>query len=307
MQIVDNSPELALDDPLIQQILNPQQPAETVPPADVKEPVVSSATGAPALEAETPEQLKAQLRGMQAELTRRKGNAEAVDTLKEEVAELRAKLSAPAADRFAWVQKLDDDSLTSKQVDWDDELADARAKYGRAEDAGDTSLMERQGQRVLQAKETLRAFRKESMDRVTRSQQTFHEVKSTQEAARLELDSMYGAMNEAYPDFTNPESAIWKAGREEFLAHPTLMRHLGQMGEVVAAAMAVVRHPELLPKGQSAATARRDIIGKLEKGVAKALQTGATAPSTTRSTSVDVSSAEGLRNFNAMIDQVKGG
>lgn len=309
MQIVDNSPELALDDPLIQSILNPDTPAATEK-KDVKDtPAASSA--APVVEEksdeETPEQLKAQLRGMQAELSRRKGNADAVDVLKGEVAELKAKLSAPATDKLAWIQKLDDEALTSKQVDWDDELADARAKYGRAEETGDERQLERLAQRVLQAKETLKAFRKEGMDRVTRSQQSFHETQTSQSVARAELDSMYDKMNAAYPDFINPETALWKAGQEQYRAHPVLMKHLGAMGEVVAAALAVVANPELLPKGQTVSAARKTIVSNLEKGTAKALLTGASAPATSRSAAVEVNSAQGLSDFNAMIDRVKGG
>jgi hypothetical protein len=84
------------------------------------------------------------------------------------------------------------------------------------------------------------------------------------------------------------------------------MARLGPLGEVVAAAMAVIRNPALANKTASPA-ARRDVIGSLEKSIKKSLSTGVSSPTTTRSPSVDVGTPDSLAAFNAMIDKIKGG
>jgi hypothetical protein len=158
----------------------------------------------------------------------------------------------------------------------------------------------------LAAKRTLSAFRKEILDRGSRRQNEKEAAQREYSTVQSEIESMHSAVQEQFEDFMNPETELWKAGNAEFNAHPALMARLGPLGEVVAAALAVVKHPELVAK-KGTASARKEVIGKLEKSVKHALSTGASAPSTNQPVNYDVSSADGLAAFNAMIDKFKGG
>jgi hypothetical protein len=316
-EIVDNSPEMALDDPRIAEFVakasgeKPESLAE--PKKDVKEKPAASSAADKADETdekdETPEHLKAQIRGLQAELTRRKGNSDRVEALEQELQGVKEKLAKPeTTSEFAWIQKLDDEGLSSKSVDWDDELADARAKYGRAEEAGDDRAMERQGQRILQAKKIQSAFRKETLDRTRRNQEEANALHTETQSIQTEIADMREAVSEQFPDLMDQETDLWKAGNDEFNSHPVLMSRLGPLGEVVAAAMAIVRNPDLVSK-KAAPNARREVLSTLEKSVKKSLSTGATAPNIQRNVDYtgSVGTAEGLSAFNAMIDKFKGG
>jgi hypothetical protein len=311
--IVDDSPEMAFDDPKIAEFIASTTGAPAPEPkADTKDvktkAAVSSTAPAPKDTEDEPEEtldtLKARVTGLQAELTRRRGNADRVEALEQEVTNLKSKSSAPA-DEFGWIRKLDDDGLSSKSVDWDDELADARAKYGRAEESGDDRAMERQGHRILVAKKTQAAFRKETLDRTRREQAQAQEAQTEAQSIQSEITDMHDTMTELLPDLLTKGSDAWNAGNDEYVSHPKLMQRLGPLGEVVAAAMAVVRNPALL--GKTTPAARRDVIGSLEKAVKKSLSTGVSAQSQPRSVDVNVDTGEGLARFNAMIEKIKGG
>lgn len=310
-EIVDNSPEMALDNPVMQDFLKSVDgpaPEAKVEKTDVKpQPAASSA--APAEEPETPADLRAQIKGLQAELTRRQGNSSKVEALETELNSVKEKLANPKpTNEHAWIQKLDDDDLSSKQTDWDDELADARAKYGRAEDAGDERAMERQGQRILTAKKTISAFKKETLDRTKRVNEEANTYKETAQSISAEIDRMREGVLELMPDLITQGTEAWEAGNKEYLENPYLMKQLGPLGEVVAAAMAVIKNPDLIGK-KTTASARKEIIGSLEKSVKKSLSTGSSASSSSRSVdyAAGVQSGDGLAAFNQMIDKIKGG
>jgi hypothetical protein len=318
MQIQDNSPELDLNDPGLQAILSGEQSEKKVEAkvekkADVKPAPTSSveATTKEEEEDETdevdPVALKAQVKGLQAELARRRGNADRVDALEHEITALKTKATQPT-NEYMWVQKLDDEGLASKSVDWDDELADARAKYGRAEDAGDEKAMERQGQRILTAKKTQAAFRRELMDRTKREHEQAQSLHDETQSIQAEITDMHEAVADLLPDLMMKDSEVWKAGNEEYINHPALMKQLGPLGEVVAAAMAVVRNPALV-ENKTTPAARRDVLSSLEKTIKKSLSTGAASPTRTRMSDVasSVDSGDGLSKFNALIDRIKGG
>jgi len=319
--IQDNSPEMPLDDPRVAEFLAKAEGREAEPQPDKKEGVKPKPAASPAqVKAEdgadgeeegadeTPEQLKAKIKGLTAELSRRQGNSAKVEQLETELEAVKAKLNQPVSNKFAWIVKLDDDALASKQTDWDDELADARAKYGRAEEAGDERAMERQGHRILQAKETLSAFRKETLDRTKRNQEEANAFNKEAQAIQSEIDEMHDAVAEAYPEMLTKGSEQWEAANKEFVEHPKLMKQLGPFGEIVAIAMAHIRNPEL--GGKSAASAvRKEVLGRLDKGIKRSLSTGASAPSTQRSVDYTgaINDAESLAKFNQMIDKFKGG
>lgn len=315
--IVDNSSELAFDDPAIVEFLakaqgtsTPESKPETKP--DVKpKPAASSAAPsdkAESAEPETPEDLKAQIKGLQAELSRRRGNSERVEALEQELQTMKSKLDAPASNEFAWIKKLDEDDIVSKQTDWDDELADARARYARAEENGDERALEKHGHRILQAKRVLSAFRKETQDRTKQAMQSQQDQQSEFETIRSEITDMQETVNTLVPDVLVRDSEAWLAGKEEYDSHPVLMKQLGPLGEVVACAMAILRNPDLASK-KSSSSARKDVIGSLEKSVKKALVTGASTSHTPRNVDYSgaISSGDDLAKFNAMIDKIKGG
>ena len=314
-EIVDNSPELDLNDPKTQEILQ----GVTGEDKGVKE----EAKVSPALEPEVKrgeeaaegegdvEHLKSQIRGLKAELTRRSGNAERVEDLESRLAQAEQKLAEtpkPTADPITEaIRKLDDRALIDKQTDWEDELAAARAKYERADETQNTESMRAAGERIAHAKRVLSALKSEASDRVERRSTERNQLQQEAEQINGELSEMYESVSEAFPDFTNQDSELWKAGNEEFLAHPALMRRLGAAGEVVAAALAVVKNPQLT-KGTSA-QARREVISKIDKGFGKALQAGTSSPNFSRNTdyAAAIADGEGLDKFNKMIDKIKGG
>lgn len=319
--VVDNSPEMPLDDPRVAEFLAKAEGREVEPKPEEKKGVKAKPAASPAREKaaddatdedegvdETREQLKAQRDGLKAELARRQGNSAKVDELEQELAAIKTKLTAPTESKFSWVRKLDDDALASKHTDWDDELSDARAKYGRAEEAGDERAMERQGQRILAAKETLSAFRKETLDRTRREAADAEANSREAQSIQSEIDEMHDAVADAYPEMLTKGSEQWEAANKEFIEHPKLMQQLGPLGEIVAIAMSHIRNPELGGK-KTASAARKDVLGKLDKGIKRSLSTGATAPSTQRSVDYTgaVGDADGLAKFNAMIDRFKGG
>ena len=322
-EIVDNSTELAFDDPKMVEFLatvNSGMPAPlpaTQP--DVKKDAASSAASTGGVKSTSdedidedldasPENLKAQVKGLQAELTRRRGNSDRVDELQTELQALKTKLETPASTKLAWMQKLDDDDLASKQTDWDDELADARARYARAEDAGDDRNLEKHGQRILTAKEVLSAFRKETRERTNQVLTNQKNQDTLVNSISAELTDMQTTVDELMPELRVRDSAAWTAGKEEYDAHPTLMTQLGPFGEVVACALAIIKNPELATK-KSASSARKDVVNSLERSVKRSLTTGVSAATTPRN--VDYAAALGsgddLAKFNAMIDKIKGG
>lgn len=327
MDIVDNAPEMDLTDPKFAEMLQgskqPKEPAKVEEPKpDVKPKADVSSASEPEPEPdheeakedepeETPEKLKARIRGLQAELTRRKGNADKVNELELQLARVQGQLETINRGEKnktieAAVRELDDKALVSKKVDWDDELADARARYARAEELDDKSAMREQAGRIKYAKDVLAAIEFESADRRDRKQTEADAVKSEQTRLKSELEGMYSTLEENFPDFQDQTSDLWKAGDAEFRANPTMMKKLGPAGEVVAAALAVLKNPHLIGQ-RSEAEARREVVGKLEKGVKKALSTGAASPSTGRMVTPRVETGEGLAKFNELVDRIKGG
>jgi chromosome segregation ATPase len=327
MQIVDNAPEMDPNSPEFGKILA-QMSAQTVEKeaeqTDVKEEA-SSAPPAPQpdqpapeekheeQEEETPEKLKARIRGLQAELTRRKGNAEKVSELEAQLARVQSQLDtltkAPRQQEETiedLVRKLDDKALVSKEVDWNDELTDARTRYAQAEERGDEKAMERHASRIMYAKKVLAALKAESSERRERKQLEAEQLRTEQAKVKAELESMYSLVMQNFPEFKDQNSDLWKAGKAAYDANPELMKRLGPASEIVAAAVAVLENPHLV-KGKTEAEARKAVVSKLESGLKKSLQVGATSPTTARIPIPSVDTSEGLAQFNALVDRLKGG
>ena len=320
-EIVDNAPEMSLDGPEFAEMLAAVNP-DGEEKGGKKEASVSPAP-APIVETpeptdEKPESLKAQIRGLKAELTRRSGNADKVEELENQLNQLQGELKAVSArpapatqpdGLLEAIQKLDDKGVISKTVDWQDELAAARVKYDRAEETGDQTKLEQASQRIQHAKRVISALTEEGQTRAERKTQQAEEFKTESALINEELVEMYEVVNESFPDFQDTKSELWQAGNDEFLNHPTLMKRMGPSGEIVAAALAVIRNPELVKGTKGTAAARRDVISKLDRGISKALNAGASSPSTGRSVDYGAMTGggENLAQFNAMVDKIKGG
>lgn len=310
-EIVDNSPELDLSDPATAEILdNLVAPkADKVEAKDVKESEVSS-TPAKVEPEEKVVDPEAQIKGLKAELSRRQGNADKVHELEVELARLQGELKAKPTTTdpvVEAIQKLDDKDVFDRQTDWEAELSIATAKWERADENQNQDALRLAGERITRAKTMLSLLRREVMDRADRKHTTRVTQEKETQTITSELTGMYDAVAEAFPDFQTEDSELWKAGKEVYDANPTLMAKLGPAGEVVAAAMAIVKHPNLV-KGGDAAT-RKQVLKNIDKGFGKVLSTGGASPSSSGKVdySTAVGSAEGLAKFEDMITKLKGG
>ena len=317
-EIVDNSPELDLADPkTLETLANLGKPAkEPVKDKGVKAADVSPASakvektdeGEKDAEAETDVELRAQVKGLKAELARRSGNAERVGKLESELEDVQAQLKAKRPDDplHDAISKLDDKALSEKQTDWDDELADARARYVRAEENGDAAVLDKAAKRIQYARQVISAMREEVLSRSDRKQKESERQRAEVDTIGTELGDMYDAVNEAFPDFQDPETELWKAGDAEFRAHPALMSKMGPAGEIVAAALAIAKLGKSVSKDEAAT--RREVLSTIDKGLGKALAKGAASPTTGRQVDFGgLDNAEKLTAFNAYIDKIKGG
>lgn len=306
MQIVDNSPELDMSKPETAALLEGKPIEET---KDVKPEVKVSSTSTPEVtKEEEPVDYEAQIRGLKAELSRRQGNADKVRELELELARVQGESKSTKGDPIQEaIQALDDKSLIEKQTDWEDELAAARAKYERAEETGNESSLQTAGNRIARAKQMLSALKQES---VSRGERRFEERSKQQEEIselQAELADMFDTVNETFPDLQNQESELWKAGNEVYKANPALMKRLGAAGEIVAAAMAIAKNPNLT-KGTSTST-RKEVLDSIEKGFGKALSAGTSSPNSSRKVDYTqaLDSGEGVAKFNQMIEKIKAG
>jgi chromosome segregation ATPase len=306
MQIVDNSPELDLNDPKQAALLNPtdapvKETPKPEPVAEAKqEPVKEAST-----EVDEGVDKEAQIKGLKAELSRREGNAARVHELELKLASLEGKQSQSNADPIAEaILKLDDRDLIAKQTDWEDELAAARAKYERAEETQNETALQTAANRITHAKKVLTSLKQEVVDRAERKQVERQTLKEEADTLTSELTGMYEQVNEVFPDFQNPETDLWKAGNEIYKANPTLMKKMGPAGEIVAAAMAILQQGA---KGTNTA-ARKEVLSNIDKGFGKALKAGTSSPNTTRTPDWSAAVTDGaeLAKFNAYIDKIKG-
>lgn len=316
--IVDNSPELDLADPKTLEILaNLGKPVkEPVKEKGVKEAGVSPASvkvektdeAEEDAEIETDAELRAQVKGLKAELARRSGNAEKVEDLESKLEAVQEQLKAKRTEDplHDAISKLDDKALSEKQTDWDDELADARARYVRAEENGDALLLDKAAKRIQYARQVISAMRDEVLQRTERKQKESERQRTEVDTIGTELGDMYDTVSGAFPDFQDPETELWKAGDAEYRAHPALMSKMGPAGEIVAAALAIAKLGKSADKGEAAT--RREVLSTIDKGLGKALTKGAASPTTGRTVDFGgLDSGEKLAAFNAYIDKIKGG
>lgn len=251
---------------------------------------------------DSPETLKRRIAGLKAELSRRKANAEKLEKLEAQIQELQKKPSESTqteAEKF--FAKLSDDELLSRHTEWEDELADARAALRMAERDEDAKEVAKQQQRVNHAREVLTLFKKEESARVKQSSQKERDHQTEVEAIQAEAESMYEMVIEAYPEFEDKNSKLWKEGDAQYRAHPRLMKQLGPLSQIVATALAIV-------KSGSPGAPREKILKNVEDGVRRALKPGGRAtPKEKPAPTFNVDTPQGRMEFEALVAKLKGG
>ena len=262
---------------------------------------------------DTAEDAEKRIKGLQAELSRRKGNAEKVEQLQSELAYMKGQLDTLTKSKGTTnelsdvISKMDEETLLERKDQWTEELASLRGKFDRAEEQGDTEQMQNLGSRIAHARKIMKAIQTEDRTR-SETKRTQHEQKSTEaETVKAELTGMFTTVTELHPEFLDENSDLWNAGQEQFNAYPILMEKLGGAAQVVAAALAIVKHPELVSQ-QSSTEVRKEVLHNIDKGLSKALSVGTrlTPGRTTATPNIAVDTAENLAAFNRMVEKVKG-
>jgi hypothetical protein len=271
---------------------------------------------------ESPEALKAKIKGLEMEVGRRKGQHDRVEKLETEIADLKKRQTEPVDDSpdarlKAAIAKLDSDGIIEKKVEWEEEQSDARIALRLSEKDGDVKGQQEATQRIVNARKVLKAL---EVGRITLDTSTRKaEISEKEFVSNLESE-VGGLINNAYehfPDIRNTDSALFKAGDAEFRKRPHLMKAMGPtMGELVSLAYAILRNPELVAsKGTAkettpAQTARKDLLHNLDEATSKAFLKGGGATGT-KQTPVDYgqlvqTGTTGVADFEKLVSKVKG-
>jgi hypothetical protein len=264
------------------------------------------------------EELQAKIKGLEAELGRRKGNADKIAQLESELEKVKAQReqteSGDDASRLASaIERLSTDALLEKKTEFMDEMADARADLKAAEREGDLKVQQEAAMRILRARKII-----VQLDKALIGRNKAELDKATTEAATLkklkeQSDSLITDAYEMLPDLMkdgkpNEQSEVWKAGDAEFRKRPELMASLGPFGELVSLAYALLKNPSLIPGGK--ADTRKELLTELENKTSKAFIKGSAAP--TKKEAVPdyetmVGTPEGRAAFEKAVEAAKSG
>lgn len=327
MQIVDNSPEMDPTSPEFVAKLaelsakkepeakekGEQEKAEKDTKA-AKEPAKES----PSADAKDDEgdegDLDARVKALKRELKRVRDNKredeDRVAKLQEEISSLKTEMqkarTAPAGDEKGRIQealdKLSEEQIETQLIDWNDELADARAKLTLAEDKGDEARVEQAKARIAKARIVL-AMAKETLKQKSKlaSDQKAGAEAEKSEIAK-EIDGIFKVYIENFPELEDKDSKLWIAGNEMYNKHPALMKRLGPIGQLVAVSLAVSADPKLI--GKDASKVRKDLLHNIEEAAQKSLITGGKGGGKGKAPAVDVNN---LDAFEAYIEKIKSG
>lgn len=255
--------------------------------------------------------LKHRISGLQAELSRirkqRTGSTEEASSLKEQIANMQGQLTAmregkttqTVEDKLA---KLTDDQVNENRILWDDELADARVVARIAERDRDTEAVKEANERIAVARRALKLYDTERDRRVENRASSKQTAADQRTAISTELDTLFEGVYKAVPEMGKVGTPIWKAGKAEYDALPNLMKQLGPLGELIAAAAAIAKNPTLIGK-----KATEDVLDKIEKAADKAFQKGGTAPNVSVRATTTINSQKDLLDFEEQVRRVKGG
>lgn len=321
MPIIDNAPEMDPTSPeFATQLAKLQEPKpKGEEPPQAKDEKVEDPKGgkgekkeeSPSSEdtdGDDPVKLKAKLKALKKELGRvrenKRDDEERVKKLETDIEDLKRKSkesSDPSSQTTNAVKNLTEEQLDSALIDWEDELADARAKLATAEDRGDDEKVQKQMSRIHRARTILAAVRKESKERL--EQKTVAATKGKEETSAIEKDlsSIHDAFRESFPDIEDEDSALWQAGNKVYNEYPSLMKRLGPIAGLVATAVAIGKNPKLAGKGD--VKVRKELLNNIEEAAEKALMVGAKGG---KSSGVPTQ-FENIEAFNAYIEKIKSG
>ena len=285
---------------------------ESVVEKDVEKSVSSTETAETLPpESEDPTELKAQIVGIKAELARvrkqKSGGEGESAALRETLAEMQGQLKVLREGRTGksveeQIQELSDDQFIDNKVAWDDELADARVEARLAERDRDEAGVAKHNARIETARKMQKLYEKDNRQRTERTVSTTRSQGDTKAAVTAELDHLFSSVYEVVPDISNKESAIWKAGQEEYASHPHLMKQLGPLGELIATATAIAKNPTLLGK-----KATSDVLKKIEGAMDKSFQKGGSAPKINFTKQTAINSQKDLTDFESQVAAIKMG
>lgn len=324
MQIVDNSPEMDPTSPefaaKLAEISAGKAPKEEKGEAEKttkpKEKVEGPKKESPSTDKEDGDEGEddAKIKALKRELKRvrdgKREDEDRVSKLQEEISSLKTEMqkakSVPAGDEKARIQSaldsLSEDQLEGQLIDWNDELADARAKLALAEDRGDEAKAEHAKTRIAKAR-TVLSLAKSTLK--SKSQQA-SDLKAGAEVEKgeiaKEIDAIFKVYVENFPELEDQESKLWIAGNDMYNKHPALMKRLGPIGQLVAVSLAVSADPKLV--GKDATRVRKDLLHNIEEAAQKSLLAGGKGGSKSKAAPVDVNN---LDAFEAYIEKIKSG
>lgn len=256
-----------------------------------------------------PEDLKAKLAGLQAELARvrkqKSGGEGEAASLKEALANLEGQVkvlreSKTTATLEERVAALSDEQVQDNEILWRDELTDARVLARMAERDNDPDGVAKANARIDTARkmqklyDTVQRTRSVTQAETVKAQGEYKNVLST------EVDTLFNTTYASIPELKDTESEIWKAGQVEYKLYPTLMKQLGPLGEMIAVASAVAKNPQLVSKKSAA-----KLLADIEDVADKTFQKGGTAPRMALSKPTVVNSQKDLSDFEAQVAAIK--
>lgn len=275
--------------------------------SDVKEiPTGSSPASEEVVE---PEDLKAKLAGLQAELTRvRKQKSggegeslalrEALANLEGQVKVLReTKTTSSLQEKVA---ALTDDQVQDNEILWQDELTDARVLARMAERDGNPEEVAKANARIDIARKMQKLYDTEKGSRALARTEAIKVQGAFKDTLSTEVEALFHSTHEAIPELKDTESEIWKAGQAEYKRYPALMKQLGPLGEMLAIASAVAKNPTLVSKKSAA-----KLLSNLEDVADKTFQKGGTAPRVSVNKPTTVNSQKDLSDFEAQVAAIK--
>lgn len=268
----------------------PASSAETKDtPAKTEEKKSDAKAEAKAEEKPESEEVKA----LKAELARVRGQKRSEKD--EEVVNLRERL-AKAEGQLDTLTKTDKktertytrDELLTMKVDWTEVLAEGKG-------SGET-------EKVQQAKGQLLLIEKELEKQATQARDEAAKVKVEEDAAINDLVHLYEEGLSYAPELNDRDSDFWKAAKAVYDKHTHGMKRLGGVGDLLAAAIVVLR--ERKNGTTSEAKARKDMANELETKVETALLKGSGGATTKPKLNVDTMSKA---DIEAIAEKLKSG
>ena len=244
-----------------------------------------------------PGKLQAQVNGLKAELKRvreQRQNPEELAKLNEKIANLQGRLeqlSKHPAEKAA--PTYTDEQLIGMQTDWQEVLADAKAK----DDAD----------RTAQAKHQLSLINKELHQRAIDGGQAKGQATTERDGLVQEATSLYEEALTLFPDLNDKESELWKAANTEYTKRPRFMKALGPYADAIAVSMAIAKNPKLIGTGDEAKAgkeARKQLLDTIEKTADKALLKGSGSATSTQKFDFSTATATDVQ---AIADRIKRG